>query len=226
MSEPRDVSRDDLLAALRIKKERIASALRTFHLDDDLDPSARDRLAGIVRRYQTAFQQFRASRSLARALGTDARRGDSQRRMLFRKIDAAIAAVEDALTYATDDAKTQILKRKLQAVAVPRLVSAKGKLAEIAEWKELIAPTGPLRLQDPRRDATQAFVSFFRNECGFPQSEAQARTAEIFTRFQWRQASAERGQADVAASGSSTENRGRDWLSHWLSARRRRHARS
>src|SRR5690242_20410115 len=102
MPESRIINRDDLVAGLARKRERIASALQNMGFDDDLDPTARERLVDIVRHFQTAFQLFRRLQGPNRASRIDATRGDSQRRMFFRKIDAAIGAVEDALAYATD----------------------------------------------------------------------------------------------------------------------------
>jgi hypothetical protein len=177
------------------KEQWIVSVLAVSNIAEDLANRQSKKLAKIIRRHQSAFRMFGELQQGHRALRLDEKRGPAQRRTFFRKVEAAIEAVENALEYATDESKTEILRRTLQTTAVPRLDAARRALAEIADWREFVTPTGGLTLQDPRRDATNELLDFFTNECGFEKSEAETRTAEIFTRFKWRDAPAVRGPA-------------------------------
>lgn len=197
MSGSPEIGCEDLLKALTARRQRVVSALKEMALDDDLDTAAQERLTGLVLRYDAAFRMFRQVREAQRRLRLDAKRGPAQRRMLLRKLVAAIAAVEGALEYAADDRKTEIFTRELQAFAVPRLVAAKKALQDIAEWHEMIVPAGGLDLKDPRAEATADLVTFFENDCGWSKFDAETRTAEIFTALRWRRASHGTGDEDV-----------------------------
>jgi hypothetical protein len=194
----------DLNDAIVAKQRRVASYLQKWNLSDDLSLSQQAQLAKTVLRYQAAFRQFRqycgndrpslgdeaTHRLTAQDLPLDRKHGPAQRRMFSRKVGKAIAAIEDALAYANDDSKTAVYARTLQAFAVPRLGQAREALIDTLEWNNLLQPPGGLDLPDPRTKATAALMEFFCKECHLPIPEARFRTAEIFTRFQWRESGA------------------------------------
>jgi hypothetical protein len=65
-------------------------------------------------------------------------------------------------------------------------VAAKDELSEVLEWNDLLQPAAELHIQDPQREATQALMIFFTDDCGLQDSDAHQRTGEIFTQFRWR----------------------------------------
>jgi hypothetical protein len=186
MSESPAVSRDDLLKALAGRKKRVASTLNEMDVAGDLDAAAQQKLAALVWRHDAGFRIFRQVREGQRRLRLDARHGPAQRRMFFRKLATAIKAVQSAVEYATDDAKTDILKSELQAIAAPRLLAAKEMLAEIGELHELIGSADALNVENPRAEATADLVRFFAEDCRLSKFDADTRIAEIFNRFRWR----------------------------------------
>jgi hypothetical protein len=201
--EPKPNVSDDVKLNERIhaKRDVIAAYLQRSRFYDGLTRQHRDKLTDLVMRYQAAFRQFQwfsglesprsdgdtADRPSLRDLHADQKHGASQRRMFSRKIGNAVEALQEAIEYATDLSKTRVYAGILKSFAVPKLAEVKNVLAEIAEWNDLLAPASDLNLKHPRREATEALMTFFEVECGLDPADARHRTAVIFTGFKWRQ---------------------------------------